>query len=91
MILLLANNNTSLLPTITSRCVTLNFKPVRDDLIKSYLMEELHVPDYQAEVSVAFAQGNVGKAKQIATAEEDVYKRQEQLRKRKYGRPVRWS
>ena len=70
VILLLANNNTSLLPTITSRCVTLNFKPVRDDLIKSYLMEELHVPDYQAEVSVAFAQGNVGKAKQIATAED---------------------
>ena len=33
-------------------------------------MEELHVPDYQAEVSVAFAQGNVGKAKQIATAED---------------------
>ena len=33
-------------------------------------MEELHVPDYQAEVSVAFAQGNVGRAKQIATAED---------------------
>lgn len=70
MILLLANNNTGLLPTITSRCVTLNFKPVRDEVIRKYLMEELHVPDYQADVSVAFAQGNVGKAKQIATAED---------------------
>ena len=39
-------------------------------MIKKYLMEELHVPDYQAEVSVAFAQGNVGRAKQIATAED---------------------
>ncbi len=70
VILLLVNNGGSLLPTIASRCVTLNFKPVRDDVIKKYLMEELHVPDYQAEVSVAFAQGNVGKAKQIATAED---------------------
>ena len=70
VILLLVNNGGSLLPTIASRCVTLNFKPVRDDVIKKYLMEELHVPDYQAEISVAFAQGNVGKAKQIATAED---------------------
>jgi DNA polymerase-3 subunit delta' len=70
VILLLVNNGGSLLPTISSRCVTLNFKPVRDEVIKKYLMEELHVPDYQAEVSVAFAQGNVGKAKQIAMAED---------------------
>ena len=70
MILLLVNNGGSLLPTISSRCVTLNFKLVRDEVIRQYLMEELHVPDYQAEISVAFAQGNVGKAKQIATAED---------------------
>ena len=70
VIILLVNNAAALLPTIASRCVTLNFKPVRDEVIKKYLMEELHVPDYQAEVSVAFAQGNVGKAKQIATAED---------------------
>lgn len=70
VIMLLVNNGATLLPTIASRCVTLNFKPVRDEVIKKYLMEELHVPDYQAEVSVAFAQGNVGRAKQIATAED---------------------
>ena len=29
-------------------------------------MQNLHVPDYQADMSVAFAQGNVGKAKDIA-------------------------
>ena len=70
VILLLVNNGGSLLPTISSRCVTLNFKPVRDEVIRQYLMEDLHVPDYQADISVAFAQGNVGKAKQIATAED---------------------
>lgn len=70
VILLLVNNTSTLLQTISSRCITLNFKPVRDEVIKRYLMDELHVPDYQAEVSVAFAQGNVGKAKQIAMAED---------------------
>ena len=59
VILLLVNNGSTLLPTIVSRCVTLNFKPVRDEVIKKYLMEELHVPDYQAEVSVAFGDWRV--------------------------------
>ena len=70
VILLLANNNTGLLPTITSRCVTLNFKPVRDEVIRKYLMEELHVPDYQADVCAQFAQGNLGKAIKLASSEE---------------------
>ena len=67
-LLLLANNNTGLLPAITSRCVTLNFKPVRDEVIRKYLMEELHVPDCRPDVSVAFAHGKCRKSKQIATA-----------------------
>ena len=70
IIMLLTANEGMLLPTIKSRCVTLTMKPVPLPLIRQYLMEELHVPDYQADVSVAFAQGNVGKAKQIATAED---------------------
>ncbi len=69
MILLVSNINT-LLPTILSRCVTLNMKPVRDELVKKYLMEELQVPDYKADVCVAFARGNVGKAKLLAASEE---------------------
>ena len=70
VIMLLTSNVDALLPTIQSRCVRLDLKVVDDSLVKKYLMERLHVPDYQAEVSVAFAQGNVGKAKQIATAED---------------------
>lgn len=88
VILLLVNNGSKLLPTITSRCVTLNFKPVRDDLIKKYLMEELHVPDYQAEISVAFAQGNVGKAKQIATADDFIQMMDEAFRILKRGKDM---
>ncbi|MBQ6695579.1 MAG: DNA polymerase III subunit delta [Lachnospiraceae bacterium] len=70
VILLLVSNINSLLPTILSRCVTLNMKPVRDELVKRYLMETLKVPDYKADVCVAFARGNVGKAKLLASSEE---------------------
>ena len=34
-----------------------------------YLMEHVEVPDYQADIAVAFAQGNIGKAVKLATSE----------------------
>lgn len=71
VILLLTSNADALLPTILSRCVTLNLKVVADDKIKRFLMEQWRVPDYQADVCVAFAQGNVGKA--IALASSDSF------------------
>ena len=70
VILLLTSNVNSLLPTILSRCVVLNMKPVADELVKKYLMEQLQVPDYKAEVCVAFARGNIGKAKALASSED---------------------
>ena len=70
VILLMTGNLNALLPTILSRCVVLNMRPVPDRLIKKYLMEELQVPDYKAEVCVAFARGNVGKAKALASSED---------------------
>lgn len=69
VILLLATSASALLPTILSRCVMLNTKPVPDDQVRSYLMEHAQVPDYQADICVAFAQGNIGKAVQLATSE----------------------
>ena len=45
-------------------------KPVPDKLVKKYLMEELGVPDYKANICVAFARGNIGKAKLLASSEE---------------------
>ncbi len=70
VILLLADNPDALLPTITSRCVLLSLKPVGDRLVKDYLMERMHIPDYQAEVQAAFAQGNIGKARKTADSAE---------------------
>lgn len=70
MIILLTTNVDSFLPTILSRCIVLNMKPVPDALVTKFLMEELSVPDYKAEVCTAFARGNIGKAKALATSEE---------------------
>lgn len=66
VLLLLTANAGMLLPTIRSRCVTLDLKPVPSALVKKYLMQELQIPEYRAEICTAFAQGNVGKAKRLA-------------------------
>lgn len=70
VIFLLTTNVNSMLQTILSRCVVLNMKPVRDEVMRDYLMSNLQVPDYRAEVCIAFARGNVGKAKMLASSED---------------------
>lgn len=69
VILLLTTNADSFLPTILSRAVCLSLKAVPNEVIRSFLMKEKQIPDYQADVCVAFAQGNVGKAIQLASSE----------------------
>lgn len=70
VILLLATRAEAMLPTIVSRCVTLNTKPVSDDRIRSFLMTKIQIPDYRAGVCASFARGNVGRAIQLASNEE---------------------
>jgi len=70
VILLLTSNVSVLLPTILSRCVMLNLKPVDKQEIKEYLMAEHKIPDYMAEMAAAFSGGNVGKAVKYASSEE---------------------
>ncbi len=70
VILLLTTNADGFLPTILSRCITLNLKTVKEDLIKEHLMKHYQIPDYQAEVCASFAQGNVGKAIKLASSDE---------------------
>lgn len=70
VILLLTTNADAFLPTILSRCITLNLKAVKDHTIREFLMKEYQIPDYKADVCTAFAQGNVGKAIQLASSED---------------------
>lgn len=69
IIFLLTENADTLLATIRSRCVVLKLRNIKDKLVKKYLMEELQVPDYQAELCAAFAQGNIGRATMLAKSE----------------------
>jgi len=69
VIFLLTENADSLLPTIRSRCVMLKLRNIKDKLVKKYLMEQMQIPDYQAELCAAFAQGNIGRALMLAKSE----------------------
>ena len=84
VILLLTTSLDTLLPTILSRCVALNMRPLQDDLVKNYLMRQIHVPEYKAEVCVAFARGNLGRAKALAASEEFDHIKQEAVTLLKY-------
>jgi len=84
IIMLLTNNMESLLPTIMSRCVTLNLKPVKAELIEKYLMERCKVPDYMARISARFSQGNVGKAIRYSSSEDFMELKDETLHILKY-------
>lgn len=67
--LLLTENAETLLPTINSRCAMLKLRNIKDTLIKKYLMENLEIPDYKADMCTAFAQGNMGRAIMLANSD----------------------
>ncbi len=69
VILLLTNNIDKMLPTILSRCITLNLRPVGELDMMEYL-SKLGVPATKAKFCVGFAFGNLGKAVRLATSEE---------------------
>lgn len=70
VIMLLTTNSGSFLQTIRSRCVEMDMKPVPAAVLKDYLMKEIQIPDYKADVCIAFAQGNVGKAREMASSDD---------------------
>ena len=70
VILLLTTSKTAMLPTVLSRCVQLDMRPVEDKVVRKYLMSEVKIPDYQADICVAFARGNIGKARNLAMSED---------------------
>lgn len=70
IIMLLTSSIDMMLPTIRSRCVTLNLRAVEFEKIRDYLMDKYEVPDYQAKVCAAFSQGNMGKAIRMATSSD---------------------
>ena len=70
VIILITTNQEAFLPTILSRCVQMKLKPLKDFTIKSYLTQNLHVPEKDADICTAFARGNLGKAIHLASSDE---------------------
>ena len=69
VIILLTTNPDGFLPTILSRCVQLKLKPLRDSVIRDYLIGTMNVPENEAELFAAFARGNLGKAIKLVDSE----------------------
>lgn len=69
VIILLSTSSETFLPTIISRCVTMPFRAVSDDKVKSFLIQR-GVNANKAELATAFAQGAVGKAILLAESED---------------------
>lgn len=78
VVILMTSNITALLPTIQSRCLTLEFRPLSTATVEAFLRQQCQVPDYLAKASAAFAQGNLGKAVRYAKS-EDFIERKDQI------------
>lgn len=86
VIMLLTTSKSAMLPTVISRCVQLDMRPVEDGLVKKYLMTEVGIPDYRADICTAFARGNVGKARSLAISEDFEQIKEETIRVLKFVR-----
>lgn len=70
VIILMTTNQDVFLPTILSRCIQLNLRPLKKHVISDYLTETMGVPEEKANIYAAFARGNLGKAIHLASSEE---------------------
>lgn len=85
IVILLTTNADTFLQTILSRCVRLDLKPVKDEIIQEYLMNTYKVPDYEARFAVAFAQGRIGRAAAIVSSKEFVEMKEHALHVLRYA------
>ncbi len=91
VILLLTSNQDALLPTITSRCVKLSLRPLHESTVKDFLMETMHIPDYQASMDAVFSQGNIGKAKKMAESNEFNVMTERAIRVLRKSKELEWN
>ncbi len=76
VIILLATSEEALLPTIRSRCILLNSRPLPKETVSRFLQKKYTMPDYQADVAAAFSGGNLGRAIEYATSQEALEERE---------------
>ena len=70
IVILLCSNMDKLLPTVKSRCVVMDTRPVRELDMLEYLQKNMGLTEDKAHFCIDFAQGNMGKAIKLATNDE---------------------
>ena len=66
----LTTNSNNFLPTILSRCVLLKIKPLSNELIKNYLMNEKNINEDDSETYSTYGKGSIGQAVMLFEDEE---------------------
>ncbi|MEM7336170.1 MAG: DNA polymerase III subunit delta' [Chloroflexota bacterium] len=79
VIILTANDADTLLPTIASRCRTINLRPLSVSIIEQSLTTRWHVPEDQAELLAHLSDGRLGWAVRAFEDNAVLEKRDEQL------------
>ena len=70
IVIIITTQPEKLLPTIRSRCVSIQTKPVKETDIHDYLIQNCGVSEDRARFAIEYSQGNLGKAIKLATNEE---------------------
>ena len=69
IVIIITTQPEKLLPTIRSRCVMIQTKPVKETDIHEYLVNDCGVSEDKARFAIEYSQGNLGKAIKLATNE----------------------
>jgi len=70
VIMLIAENMKSILPTVLSRCVELKFMPLKNDDVKEYLSEKQGLSQTDAAFFAEYSMGSIGRAVQLSQDED---------------------
>jgi len=70
IIILIAENFHSLLPTIRSRSQMIKFNKISKKLIEAYLMENYNIKDTEVSIFAGYADGSLGKAVNLYESDE---------------------
>lgn len=75
IIILLSSAPSMLLPTVLSRCRTLRFHAVQEDLVARFLIERNGMDEPEATKLAALAQGSIGRALRMAEEPNDTIRK----------------
>lgn len=70
VIILLSNNKESFLETIVSRCVVLNFGPLKESQVREYLNSHYDNMNGREDLALSYSMGNIGKAKKVIESDD---------------------